>query len=134
MAKPLVDLPDAEEVVRDVLLAAGHTDVRGEFPSNRLSGTSYVLQVDQEPGDARRYPIVERVPVRVTVHVAPGRRTAAKELASDVLADLYTFAGDADCAGIVPRSGRSAISTDPSTRNVMCWVLVRVDLKASLAS
>jgi hypothetical protein len=134
VAKPLVDLPDAERVVRDVLLAAGHATVSTEFPSNRLTGASYWLQVDLEASDTAGYPIVERAQVRVTAHAAPGRRTAVKELASDVLADLYTFAGSADCAGIVPTSGRSAISTDPDTGNVMCWVLVRVDLKASLAS
>jgi hypothetical protein len=132
--KPLVDLPDAERVVIDILLAEGHATVRPQYPSTTLTGTNTVLQVQLESSDTAGYPFVERAQVRVTAHAAPGRRDAVKELAGDALADLYVYPGDADVAGIVPRGGRSAVSTDPSTRNEMCWVLVRVDLKASLAS
>lgn len=132
--KPVVDLPDAEREVRDVLLGVGHPLVTSEYPSAQLTGTNVHLQVDLESSNTADYPIAERAQVRVTAHAAPGRRTAVKQLASDVLADLYSFAGNANVAGIVPISGRSAVSIDPDTKNIMCWVLVRVDLKASLAS
>lgn len=132
--KPLVDLPDAERQVIDVLLAAGHPVVSTNFPDEPLTGTDYHLQVDLEASDTDDYPIVERAQVRVTAHAANGRRTAVKDYAQQALADLYSASGLASVAGIWPVSGRSAVSIDPDTRNVMCWVLVRVDLKASLAS
>jgi hypothetical protein len=131
--KPLVDLPDAERKVIDALEAAGYATVKTDYPSTSLASNEEWLQVDLENSDTSAYPVAERAQVRVTAHLAYGRRTAVKELAGNVLADLYTYA-DADVAGIVPISGRSAVSIDPDTRNVMCWVLVRVDLKASLAS
>lgn len=134
MGKPLVDLPDAEKVVIGILEAAGYTTVKTDYPSSRLTGADYWLQVDQEPGGVSGYPVTERVQVRVTAHAGYKRRTAVKLLASDVLADLYSFIGSATVAGIKPLGGRSAVSTDPATENVMCWVLVRVDLLASLAS
>jgi hypothetical protein len=132
--KPLVDLPDAEREVVDILLAAGHAIVKTDFPDEKLTGTDYWLQVDQEPADASNYPVLERAPVRVVAHAAPGRRTAVKQYAAEALADLTSFAGNANVSGIFPRAGRSDVSIDPDTRNVMCWVLVRVDLRASLAS
>jgi hypothetical protein len=129
-----VDLPDAELEVIDILEAAGHAIVKTDFPSERLTGTDYWLQVDQEPADSSDYPVLERATVRVVAHAAPGRRTAVKRHASDALADLTSFAGNANVSGIFPRAGRSDVSADPDTKNVMCWVLVRVDLRASLAS
>jgi hypothetical protein len=129
-----VDLPDAERQVVDVLLAAGHETVKTDYPSESLTGTDYWLQVDQEPADSSAYPVLERAQVRVTAHAASGRRTAVKTYAAEALADLCSFAGNASVSGIFPRAGRSDVSIDPDTRNVMCWVLVRVDLKASLAS
>jgi hypothetical protein len=131
--KPLVDLPDAERVVIDILEDAGHPVVKTDYPSTRLTGTDYWLQVDLEASNTADYPVTERAQVRVTAHVAPGRRTAVKLIAAEALADLYTSVSST-VAGIVPISGRSAVSTDPATGNVMCWVLVRVDLLASLAT
>lgn len=132
--KPLVDLPDAERQVMDILLAAGHPIVSTNFPDAPLTGSNYALQVDLEASDTAAYPVAERAQVRVTAHAAEGRRTAVKDYAQQALADLYSSSGIAAVAGIVPVSGRSAVSTDPDTHNEMCWVLVRVDLKASLAS
>lgn len=134
MVKPLVDLPDAERQVIAILESVGHSNVSTAYPSEPLTGTNVRIQVDLESSDTAGYPFTERAQVRVVAHAAENRRTAVKQLASDVLADLYSFAGNASVAGIVPVSGRSAISTDPDTGNVMCWVLVRVDLKASAAS
>lgn len=131
--KPLVDLPDVEREVIDALLAVGHANVTTNFPDEPLTGTQTTLQVELEASNVDDYPVTERAQVRVTAHAAKGRRTAVKELAGDVLADLYTFSS-ANVAGVVPLGGRSAVSTDPDTENVMCWVLVRVNLLASLAS
>jgi hypothetical protein len=132
--KPLVDLPDAERQLMTVLLGLGYASVSTDYPSTRLGSSATHIQVDLESSDTDDYPIVERAQVRVVVHAAEGRRGAVKAIAGEVLGDLYSFTGNADVAGIVPLAGRSAISSDPTTRNVMCWVLVRVDLLASNAS
>jgi hypothetical protein len=131
--KPLVDLPDAERVVIAALEAAGHGVVTTNYPDEPLTGTDYVLQVDLEASNSDDYPVTERAQVRVVAHVAENRRTAAKTHAAEALADLYVYSS-ASVAGIVPLAGRSTPSIDPTTKNVMCWVLVRVDLLASNAS
>ena len=133
MGKPLVDLPDAERVVIDALEAAGHDVVTTNYPDEALTGTDYVLQVDLEASNADDYPVTERAQVRVVAHVGPNRRGAAKQHAAEALADLYVYSS-ANVAGIVPLVGRSTPTTDPTTKNVMCWVLVRVDLLATAAT
>lgn len=132
--KVSVNLPDPERALIDVLEAAAHSSVSTEFPDVPLTGTNYHLQVDLESSDTSGYPVVERAQMRVTVHTAPDKRTLAKQTASTVLRDAYSFAGNANVSSIFPLSGRSAVSTDPDTGNEMCWVLLRVDLLASLAS
>jgi hypothetical protein len=132
--KPLVDLPDAERQLMTVLLNLGYASVSTDYPSARLGSTATHIQVDLEASNTDDFPVTERAQVRVVVHASEGRRGAVKAIAAEVLADLYSFTGNAGIAGIVPLSGRSAISSDPTTRNVMCWVLVRVDLLASNAS
>jgi hypothetical protein len=134
--KPTVTLTDPEKVVIDLLIAAGQPagTVKTEFPSNTLTGTNTRVQVELESSNVVRYPIQERAQVRVVAYAAPGKRDAVKTLAATLLADLYAFPGSASVAGIVPLSGRSAVTVDPTTRNLMCWVLVRVDLTASVAS
>jgi hypothetical protein len=130
--KPTVTLPDPEKVVIDVL--GGPTVAFPEFPSARLAGSSTRIQVELEASDTVDYPVALRAQVRVVAYAGPGKRAEVKALAASLLATLYTYAGGAGVAGIVPISGPSAVSTDPATRNVACFVLVRVDLKASLAS
>lgn len=132
--KVSVDLPDAEREVMGRLIAAGRSGVDLHFPTVPLAKGSTAIQVDLESSDTDDYPVVERAQVRVTCHAAKGERTVVKELAGDVLADLYSWGGNANVAGVVPISGRSAVSTDPDTGNVMCWVLVRVDLLATTAA
>ena len=131
--KPTVTLPDAEKLVIDLLLAAGQPagTVKTEFPSNTLAGSNTRVQVELESSNTSRYPIMEKAQVRVVAYCAPGKRDAVKTLAATLLASLYTFPGNGSVAGIVPLSGRSAVTVDPTTRNVMCWVLVRVDLLAT---
>ena len=134
MVKPAVTLPDPERAVIDLLLAAGRTNVSTDFPPSPLAGSATRVQVDLEASDADFYPITERAQVRVVAHAAPGKRTAVKALAAQLIQDLYTFDGNASVSGIFPVAGRSAVSVDPDTGNVMCWLIVRVDLLASLAS
>jgi hypothetical protein len=128
--KPLVDLPDPERKAIAALEAAGHPNVTTDFPDEPLTGTDYVLQVDLENSDVTNYPVAEYAQVRITAHVARGRRTAVKQHVADALADLYVFA-DADVAGVIPRGGRSAVSSDPTTKNLMCWGLVDMTLIAT---
>jgi hypothetical protein len=132
--KPEVTLPDPEKAVIDLLVAAGRTGVSTDFPSAKLTGTNTRVQVELEASDTSGYPVTERAQVRVVAYAAPGKRDNVKALAQLLLSDLYSYAGSASVAGVVPISGRSAVTTDPSNQNVACWVLVRVDLKASLAS
>lgn len=130
MPKISVDLPDAEREVIARLVALGRT-ARESYPSVRLTGANTVVQVQLEASDTGDYPILERAQVRVVAHAAPGKRTDVKELAGDVLNDLVSWAGNANVAGIFPASGRSAVVTDADTGNEMCWVLVRVALRAA---
>ena len=129
-----VSLPDPErELVALLTTALGAGIVSTDFPSTTLTGTNRKVQVDLEGGSAADYPVTERAQVRVTCHRAPGKRTDVKADAATVLRHLVS-SRRANVAGIFPLGGRSAVSVDPDTGNVMCWVLVRVDLKATLAS
>lgn len=127
--KPTVTLPDPEKAVIDIL--GGPTVAAPEFPSRTLTGTNKRIQVELEASNTDDYPVTSRAQVRVVSYAAPGRRDEVKADAAALLATLYAYPGDADVAGIVPLAGPSAVSTDPGTRNVACWVLVRVDLIAT---
>jgi hypothetical protein len=131
VVKPSVTLPDPERVVVDLLVAAGYSGVSTDFPSVPLSGSTTKVQVDLEASSTDDYPVTERAQVRVVAHAAPGKRSSVKVLASALLQTLYSFPGNASIAGIVPVAGRSAVSVDPDTGNVMCWLIVRVDLIAT---
>ena len=130
MAKPEVTLPDAERILI-ARLAGVATTVSTSYPDVTLTGTNTHLQVELENSDTSDYPVAERAQVRITGHAAPGKRTAVKTLMSDVLRELYTHPGNADLAGIVVRLGRSDVTEDPDTHNLMCWVLVQANLKAT---
>lgn len=98
------------------------------YPSTKLAATVAHLQIDLETGSVDDYPVTERAQVRVTAHTGPGRRTDVKRLADDARSELLSWPGNADAAGISPAGGRSGVSTDPDTGNLMCWFLVRVNL------
>lgn len=132
-----VQLPDPERELIAILTAAlGAGIASTDYPSTSLAVNVKRVQVDLEGGDVDDYPVTERAQVRVTCHVGKAtasQRTVVKDLADDCRRHLVTNR-TANVAGIVPLGGRSGVSTDPTTGNVMCWFLVRVDLKASLAS
>jgi hypothetical protein len=129
--KPTVTLPDPERITIDAFVAAGRTGVSVRYPSSTLTGTNTRVQVELESSSVIRYPIMERANLRVVAHAAPGKRDEVKALAATLLADLYVHPGNASVAGFVPLSGRSGVVTDPTTRNEMCWFLVRADLFAT---
>lgn len=130
MAKPAVTLPDPERLTIDALAGVGTTR-SPKYPAASLTGSSTHLQVELEASNSADYPVTERAQMRVTCHAGPGKRDEVKDLAGEVLMTLYTYPGSADLAGFVPLGGRSAVSVDPDTQNVMCWVLVRADLIAT---
>jgi hypothetical protein len=130
--KPLVTFPDPEAAVALYLRGLGIADtVTTSFPSAGLSGTAKHLQVELEAGGVADYPVTERAQVRVTAYTAPGQRTAVKDLASLAHGHICRLQSD-DVAGVAPRIGRSDVITDPTTKNLMCWFVVRVDLKANV--
>jgi hypothetical protein len=137
MSKPLVTFPDPEAAVINALKAAFLPRVETYKPATITTSfpatltTSAHIQVELEVGNADDYPIAERAQVRVTCYAAPGKRTDVKRLASLAQGLLYTHAGG-DVAGVDILIGRSDVITDPDTKNLMCWFLARVNLKATL--
>lgn len=131
-----VVLPDPERELLDIFSAALGAGVAStDYPSTSLAVNVKRVQVDLEGGPADDYPITERAQVRITCHVGKAtasQRTVVKDFADDCRRHLVT-SRTANVAGIVPLGARSGVSTDPTTGNVMCWFLVRVNLKASLA-
>jgi hypothetical protein len=141
VAKPLVTFADPEAAVVNHLRAklAGRAEpyaptaasITTSYPSTTLTGNATAVQVDLESGGVADYPVAERAQVRVNCHAAPGRRTNVKDLASLTQGLLYGLSGPS-VAGVAPLVGRSDVTEDPDTGNLMCWFLVRVDLTASV--
>lgn len=138
MSKPAVTFADPETLLIDYLAAefAARSEpykpatITPAFPAVALTTATHV-QVELEQGDARDYPITERAQVRVTCYAGPGKRTNVKALASLTQALTYCHPGDANVAGAWILVGRSDVITDPDTKNLMCWFLARLDLKAT---
>ena len=103
--------------------------VSTSFPDVALTGDATHVQVELEQGDPSDYPVTERAQVRVTCYAAPGHRDNVKNLASLAHALALGLAGPS-LAGVQPRLGRSSVATDPSTKNLMVWFIVRADLLA----
>lgn len=99
------------------------------FPAAALTTATHV-QVELELGNAADYPVTERAQVRFTCYAGPGKRTNVKALASLTQALICSHPGSSSIAGTRILVGRSSVITDPDTGNLMCWFLVRVNLKA----
>lgn len=135
--KPLVTFADPERALIDYLtdVAVGYpetyapTTVSDGFPP---TGSAYHLQVELEAGNADDYPIAERAQVRVNCWAPSGKRTDVKALASLAQGLVYRHPGDVNVAGCSILVGRSDVITDPDTKRLMCWFLVRVNLKATV--
>jgi hypothetical protein len=121
--------PDPEAALVDHLKTALTATVSTTFPQTAI--TTPHVQVELEAGNDDDYPVTERAQVRITCHAPPGKRTDVKALASLARAHAVTLRS-ADVSGVFPAGGRSSVITDPDTRNLMVWFLVRVDLKATL--
>lgn len=104
--------------------------VATDHPSEALGDDDFQIQVDLEPGDASGYPITERAQVRVVCHAPALSRSAVKAMASTTQALLSRHPGDARVAAIRIQSGRSDVSVDPDTHNLMVWFTARLALKA----
>lgn len=140
--KPLVTFPDPESAVVSQLTVA--FAARSEIYKPATFGTSFPtaaltkvplkthLQVELEVGNTDNYPVTERAQVRVTCYAPPGERGAAKNLASLAQGLLLSWPGSDEVSGVFPGIGRSDVITDPTTKNLMVWFVVRVDLKATL--
>lgn len=137
--KPAVVFADPEALVVEYLTNAWAarsepfkpSKVSTDFPSSPLKDNDTRIQVDLELGNADDYPITERAQVRVVCHAPRGKRTDVKALASITQALMYTHPGDEDVAGVLIPTGRSDVTVDPATQNLMVWFLARVVLKAT---
>jgi hypothetical protein len=135
MSKPLVTFPDPEAAVINALKAAflpraeayKPATITTSFPAALTSSTH--IQVELEVGNADDYPIAERAQVRVTCYASKDHRTNVKALASLAQGLVYGLSGGS-IAGVDILVGRSDVITDPDTKNLMCWFLARVNLKA----
>lgn len=135
--KPLVTFPDPEAALigylSDVLVGYPETYAPTTVSTGFPPGASpYHVQVELEAGNADDYPIAERAQVRVNCWAPAGKRTHVKALASLAQGFAYRHPGDADVAGCQILVGRSDVITDPDTGRLMCWFLVRVNLKATV--
>lgn len=137
MSKPLVTFGDPETAIRSYLdaaftgsLAASKPDyVKADPPSLPLGDRSYVqVQLDGTPSSAD-YPATDRATVRINCCTGAGHRTDVKALASLVQGLVSVHPGDATVFGTYPLMGRSAVVSDPDTKNLMVWFLVRVNLR-----
>lgn len=135
--KPLVTFTDPEALVTyltSTFAARVETykpaTISVKFPDAALATTTH-LQVELETSNTTDFPILERAQVRVTAYAGPGKRTNVKALASLTQGLLLAHPGSAGIAGIFPLIGRSDVIEDPTTKNLMCWFLVRVDLTAT---
>lgn len=137
-ALPIVTYPDSEAVVKTRILAAcalrdepyKPTAAGIDFPEPGL--TSIYAQVALEsPAPEDNYPAKERDQVRVTLWGPQGRRSDVKAAASLVLGLLCSTPSGGDVASISKILGRSAVITDPDTKYLMCWFLIRVSLRGT---
>lgn len=131
MTVPVV-IADPERICIDVLTAALGAVVSTDYPDEPLAAGTRHVQVDLEGGDDSDYPVAERAQVRIVCHRPRTDRTQVKADADQCRRILATYEGSATVAGIKPRGARSAVATDNDTGNLMCWILVRVDLKGQM--
>lgn len=141
MTLPIVTYPDPEAIVKTRITTAcaprsepyKPTTASIEFPPPGLTGIH--AQVAYEaPAPEDNYPGKERSQVRVTLWAPKGRRSDVKAAASLVLGLLCATppADSAPGVGSIRKIlGRSAVVTDPDTEYLMCWFLVRVNLRGT---
>lgn len=133
---PAVTFGDPESKYVDMLQAAfaGRSEpykastVSTSYPASSLTNTRHV-QVELESGDVADYPVTERCQMRFTCHAPSGKRSDVKNLASLTMA-LVATRHTSGTAGALIRGGRSDVSVDPDTKNLMCWFIAEIPLLA----
>lgn len=109
-------------------LAGGLNAVDVAAPSTSLTGTQRCVQVELA-GTPTQTRVLEFATVRLVAWAAKGKRHDVKALASTVRSQALLLAGTADVFGVSPLVGRSSVAVDPDTKNLSCWVTVRVALR-----
>lgn len=135
MSRPQVTFADPEAAQKTYLETAftGRTEdyvpakVSTKFPVEPLVDTTW-LQVELEQADGVDYPVTERAQMRFTCHVPADRRSWAKDLASLTQALVYSQPGTESVAGVRRIGGRSAVTADPDTKNLMVWFLADIPI------
>jgi hypothetical protein len=128
--KQLVTFADPELVIATYLETCELGDqvtIDTAFPST-LTGTQRYVQVDLAGTPGTPY-YLEQPTIRFVAWAPNGKRSAVKALASLVRGHLLRHPGDDDVMGIASLVGRSAVGTDPDTKNLSCWGTVRVSLR-----
>jgi hypothetical protein len=137
---PIVTYPDAEaELVtylravyadRDEAFKPAESAIATKMPATLTGGITYVQVVHEtSPGDD--YPAKERAQVRVVCWAPGDHRSDVKSLASLTQGLLNSHPGSAGVGNVRTLIGRSTPTTDPDTKNLMCWFLVRVNLRGT---
>jgi hypothetical protein len=129
--KQLVTFADPEKAIATYLgtcdLGAAVT-IDSSFPSTSLAGTARWVQVELDGTPGTPY-YLEQPTIRVVAWAPNGKRSDVKALASLLRGHLLRHPGDDDVCGVKSLVGRSAVGTDPDTKNLSCWGTVRVSLR-----
>lgn len=134
--KQLVTFADPEQAIATYLGTCDLGDdveIDSSFPSVSLTGTARFIQVELDGTPGTPY-YLEQPTIRFVAWAPNGRRTAVKALNSLVRGHLLRHPGDDDVFAIASLVGRSAVGTDPDTKNLSCWGTVRVSLRPHPAS
>jgi len=122
---------DAERIVIEALGDLLAT-VSTEPPTGPLSSTPHVqVELDGTPEVVEAWggkTVAELATVRLVAHCKPGDRTAVKALASQALSAALLIPGASTLVG------RSSVTPDPTTKNLMVWALLRLAVPAQRAS
>lgn len=133
--KPVLTFGDPEAAIRAYLDAAfvgsladrKPSKIATDPPSAPLGEATHVqVELDGTPSTAD---LLDRPTIRLNVSAGPGRRTAVKALASLVQGLVAAHPGDDLVLATRRLVGRSAVVTDPATKNLMVWMTFRVTLK-----
>lgn len=138
MTLPVVTYPDPEAIVKARIEAAytGRVEtykpdtVSIEFPGPDLA-TIHAQVAYEGPAAEDQYPAKERSQVRVVLWAPQGRRDDVKNAASLTLGLLCSTPPGAGVGSIRKILGRSKVITDPDTKHLMCWFLIRVNLRGT---
>jgi len=116
-----------------VLDSAGAIVVDVDAPSTALVGAQRRIQLELA-GTTTSSRVLEQSTLRFVAWAPKGKRHEVKALQSWIRSQLVIFPGDDDIDVVSPLVGRSAVATDPDTKNLSCWGTVRVSLRPHQAA